>query len=84
MGADESDPIRNIRFIYSTDASYTYQIKNVTVNGSRKVQISLKEGEAEKLVYFVEVEHKAGYYLTSAPHYAEGLAPKIRPAPSDE
>ena len=82
--ADESDTIQNIRLLYSTDASYTYQIKNVTVNGARKVQISLKEGEAEKLVYFVEVEYMAGYYLTSVPHYAEGLAPKIRPAPSDE
>ena len=81
--ADDSDEIWRIRFIYSTDAAYTYQIKKVKVKGDRTVQLTLKEGEKEKLVYFVEVEYKAGYYLTSVPHYAEGLEPRIRPAPSN-
>jgi len=55
----------------------------VKVKGDRTVQLTLKEGEKGKLVYFVEVEYKAGYYLTSVPHYAEGLKPRIRPAPSN-
>ena len=79
--ADDSDAIRTIRFIYSTDASYTYRRSEVNVTGDRVVPLELKSGEREKLVYFVEVEYMDGYYLTSAPQYAEGLEPKIRPAP---
>jgi cephalosporin-C deacetylase-like acetyl esterase len=79
--ADDSTPIWQIRFIYSTDASYMYQIETVKAAGTPTIQLTLNESEKEKLAYFVEVEYINGYYLTSVPHYAPDFKPKVRPSP---